>query len=205
MVDNAFENEIAVRNHLREKVARREKLTQEEKQWLETHKEFSQILGVPYLKKDIICLEKDEYYQFRVSFLRANHPFMIAPCFKAPVLEGNITTDRELCDYYGKKSKSKAVKMLVTHISKENNAFTFSYHSKLGALCVYFFCEYDDQRQHLRMRRSSDSWEGLYMLRRDIDENKVLYQCKAEGAAEYDSLVFLLEWRKIDSTTNLLP
>ena len=62
-----------------------------------------------------------------------------------------------------------------------------------------------DGRSSRSMRRSSDSWEGLYMLRRDIDENKVLYQCKAEGAAEYDSLVFLLEWRKIDSTTNLLP
>lgn len=126
MADNAFENEIAVRNHLREKVARREKLTQEEKQWLETHKEFSQILGVPYLKKDIICLEKDEYYQFRVSFLRANHPFMIAPCFKAPVLEGNITTDRELCDYYGKKSKSK---------SGENACNSY----QQGKQCFYFF------------------------------------------------------------------
>lgn len=197
MADNAFENEIAVRNQLRKKVASREKLTQEEKQWLDTHKEFSQILGIPYLKKDIISLEKDANYQFRVSFLKATHPLMIAPCFKAPVLEGNITTDMELYDFYGKKSKSKAVKILVTHISKENSVFTFSYHSKLGALCVYFFCEYDDRRQHLRMRRSSDSWEGLYMLRRDINENTVLYQCKSDGAEEYDSLIFLVEWCRI--------
>ena len=197
MADKTFGNEIAARNQLRKKVASGEKLTQTEKQWLDTHKEFSQILGIPYLKKDVIRLEKDASYQFRVSFLKATHPLMIAPCFKAPVLAGNITTNEELYDFYGKKSKSKSVKMLVTRISEENKVFTFSYHSKLGALCVYFFCEYDDQKQHLRMRRSSDSWEGLYMLRRDVKENAVLYQCKADGAEEYDSLIFLVDWNKI--------
>lgn len=197
MVDNNFEKEIETRNQLRKKIAAREKLTQDERTWLHTHKEFSQILGVPYLKSDVIYIEKDTPYQFRVSFLEAAHPLMIAPCFKAPVLEGAFTTESELYNSNWKKSKSKDIKMLVTLIHTGKKDFNFTYSSSLGALCVSFFCEYYDSKQHLRIQRGSDSWEGLYMLRTDIKKNEIEYRCRSDGATAFDSLVFLVEWNKL--------
>lgn len=193
--DNNEENEIAIRNQLYEKVLRREKLTPDEKLWLDTHREFSRLLGIPYLKSDVIYLDKDTNYQFHISFLGASHPLMIAPCFKAPAWEGSITSDAELFDFHGKKSKSKDVKMLVTRIHKENKEFTFLYHSKHGAICVCFECMYDDPKMHLQTGGLSSDSEGLYMLREDVVENKVIYRCKAVGAAEFDSLVFQVEWK----------
>ena len=197
MLDKEFEKEIELRKMLRKKVSRGEKLTPEEKMWQETHKEFSQLYGAPLLKKDVIRIEKDKLYRFHISFIKATHSLMITPCFKVTGLKGYINTETDITNFTGKKSKNQSVQMLVPYINEVKRDFYFSYQSELGLISVYFSCEYDDDYQHLRIRRGSDSWEGLYMIRTDVNDNSVIYQCRAEGAAEFESLVFLVEWEKL--------
>lgn len=70
---NEYQQEITYRAELWKKVFSEEKLTDEEKIWMETHKEFSSLLGAPFLKMDIIQLEKGVKYQVEVTFLDAAH------------------------------------------------------------------------------------------------------------------------------------
>ena len=198
IIDNeGFENEINQRELLWKKVLDGKRLTEEEKIWLDTHKKFSKLLGVPYLQRDFIQLEKDTTYDFCISFISAKHPRFIAPCFKAPRLIGNIMTDGELYTFTGKMDKKKAVKMLVPLIHQDNKSSSFFYQSALKGICVSFEGEYEDKKQGMIMRRFSSDFEGLYMLREDIGENKILYKCKVENAPEFDSLVFLVEWKEV--------
>ncbi len=194
---NGYQEEIAYRFALRKKVTGGVKLSKEERLWLETHKEFSQIYGVPILKTDVITLEKGKNYQFDVTFVESLHPGKIYPWFKAPSGMGSILTDVELTDYRGKKSIGKPVKLLATEISAENRSFRFSYSSDCGVLSVGFFCEFYDQKQHLHTGGFSSGAEGLYMLREDMGPSCVLYRCKSRNADTFDSLVFSVEWKMI--------
>ncbi len=53
-----YNEEIAFRHFLHEKIANGKKLTKEERIWIETHKTFSARMGYPYLKLDYIELKK---------------------------------------------------------------------------------------------------------------------------------------------------
>ncbi len=99
------ENEIAIRQKIKEKVERGEKPTSEEITWLESHRKFSSLYGYPYLMKDTIDLEKDKLYQFHISFLKATHTLNIEPCFSAPDSTGGIYTDAELYNSQSKKQR----------------------------------------------------------------------------------------------------
>ena len=198
MDTSIVENEIYTRRMLQKKVAIGAKLTKEEKCWIETHREFSTIFGYPVLKRDIIELDEKKKYQFRIVFLDSSYQLMINPYFDVPCLEGDITTDRELYNFAGKKSKAKSIKMLVTFIDREKPEFIFQYQSRTGKIGVSFYCEYDDPILHTITRRSSSFGEGCYLLRENIGENRVVYQCKVEDAKEYDSLSFIVEWSIID-------
>ena len=191
------ENELAIRQKLRKKVERGEKLTSVEITWLETHKKYSSLYGYPYLMKDTIDLEKDKIFQFHISFLKATHTLNIEPCFFAPDLAGEISTDAVLYSFHGKKRKPKSVKMLVTQISDEFKDYYFTYQSELGLICVSFYSESIKYGGHIT-EGSQDS-EGHYMIRKDIDEKKIVYHCSANGKDDaFDSLVFLVEWKEIN-------
>lgn len=190
-----YQEEIDHRAELLRKVINGAKLTEEERLWRETHKEFSQIHGVPFLKTDVILIEKGANYQFDVTFLEASHPNKIYPWFKAPCGIGAILTKVELTDYRGRKSIGKPVRMLAAGISAENRVFRFSYSSDCGALAVGFFCEYYDQQLHIKTGGYSSGAEGLYMLREDLEPNRILYRCNSRYADSFDSLLFLVEWK----------
>lgn len=191
---DAYRQEIAHRAELRQKALSGVKLTEEERLWMETHREFSQIHGAPFLKTDVILLEAGVNYRFDVTFLEAAHPDKIYPWFKAPCGIGAIWTEVELTDYRGRKSVGKPVRMLETGISAENRSFRFSYSSDCGALAVGFFCEYYDQQLHIKTGGYSSGADCLYLLREDPGPNRVLYRCKSRYADSFDSLVFSLEW-----------
>ena len=197
---NEYQLEVAYRAELWKKVYSDVKLTDEEKIWMETHKEFSSLLGAPFLKMDIIQLEKGVKYQVEVTFLDAAHSdqiYKIYPWFKVPCLKGEIRTDYELTDLRGRKSIGKPVKMLITEIDAKKRSSVFSYASSYGTLAVGFYCEYYDQRLRLHTGGLSNGPVGsLYMLREDVDPNRVLYRCKAANSETYDSLIFMVEWHE---------
>ena len=192
---DAYRQEIACREKLWEKVLGGGKLTEEERLWMETHKEFSRIHGAPFLKTDVILLKAGAKYLFDVTFLEAAHPDKIYPWFKAPCGIGAIRTEAELTDYRGRKSVGKPVKMLAAGISAENRSFRFSYSSDCGTLAVGFFCEYYDQQLRIKTGGYSSGADCLYLLREDPGPNRVLYRCKSRYADSFDSLVFTVEWK----------
>lgn len=192
-----YQDEIRVRNELRQKSSQ-QKLSEEEKLWLETHKEFSPIHGVPFLKRDVISLEKGVSFRFLVKLLEAGHPDEIYPCFRAPRGIGSIRTDEELTDARGKKTRGKPVKILAAMLQQEHPEFRFSYSSDCGALAVDCFCRYYDPKQHLRTGRFSGNTEGFYLCREDEAPDRVLYRCRAPYAERWDSLVFSLQWERED-------
>ena len=190
-----YQEEIGYRAELWRKVISGVKLTKEERLWMETHKEFSQIHGVPFLKTDVILIEKGANYQFDVTFLGASHSDIIYPWFKAPCGIGAIRTEVELTDYRGRKSIGKPVRMLATGITAENPSFRFFYASDCGALSVGFFCEYYDHKLRIQTGGYSSGAEGLYMLREELGPNRILYRCNSRYADSFDSLVFSVEWK----------
>ena len=192
-----FQDEIRTRSLLLDKIANHVKLSEDERIWLETHKEFSQLMGIPFLKQDVIELEQGVAYQFHVKYLESHHPYQIYPCFKAPCFVGSITTDTELVNSRGGKCIGRPVKMLATMINQENTDFWFSYASDYGILLVKYFCQYYDEKQHLKTGRFSDFGDGLCMLRKDVSLNSVLYRCNAHNAEDFDSLAFLVEWTRM--------
>ena len=198
-----LQEEIAYRAELQKKVLSGVKPTEEEKLWMKTHKYFSQIHGVPYLMRDVIILEKGIDYQIDVEFKASSHPtshpYAIYPMFKAPCQIGYIRTDSELTDSRGKKSVGKPVKMLATLIGEDNRKYRFLYSSDCGALIVAFCCHYFDPKMKMNTGGHSGNSEGLYMLMENVDQNCILYRCKAPYAKDFDSLVFTVEWSLISS------
>lgn len=190
------QEEIDYRNELRQKVISGVKPTEEEKLWMATHKEFSQIYGAPFLKTDVILLENGADYQFDVTFIQASHSEKIYPWFQAPCGIGKILTDVELTDYRGRKTTGKPVKMLAAGINMQNPSFRFSYSSDCDVLVVGFFCEYYDQKLHIKTGGYSSGADCLYMLREDIGTNRILYRCKSKYAEKFDSLAFIVEFTK---------
>ena len=188
-------NEICRQQELQQKIGQQQ-LSEEEKLWLETHREFSRICGVPFLKRDVISLEQGVSYRFLVKRLEAKHPEEIYPCFRAPGGIGAIRTDVELTDARGKKSRGKPVKILAAVLQQEHPEFQFLYSSDCGVLAVDCFCRYYNPKQHLRTGGFSGYMEDFYLLREDPGPNRALYRCKAPYAEAFDSLVFSLQWER---------
>ncbi len=193
-----YNEEIAFRHFLHEKIANGKKLTKEERIWIETHKTFSARMGYPYLKLDYIELKKGINYLFKVSLISCNYPWMIEPCFMVPNWEGGILSDGDLYDLNGKQSKNKEVKIFIPLLRNNKTVFEFTYHSDLGGIRVSFQCEYYDQKMRLFKHLLSHNIEGLFMLREDVDSNTIIYRCKGEYAKRYDSLVFKVEFNEMD-------
>lgn len=191
------EIEFSYRKMLRRKVLEGNRLTQDEKLWLETHKKYSAIHGLPYLMKDTIQLEQGKLYRFHITFLNASHKLSIEPCFYAPNQNGKISTNASLYDFNKKKSRATHVAALITHIDSITKDFYFTYYSELGVICVSFYSEQVLYGAHIT--KGSQDFEGYYMIRKDLANDKIVYHCSANGIeSDFDSLVFFVEWEKLD-------
>lgn len=196
--------EIAYREGILNKARKGQRISPEERLWLNTHRIINFSLGYPYLNTDIIQLCPNVDYKIRIQLENVNYPGRIIPIITVPAGKGGIKSDSSLTDYHGNVSTGNTVKMLGLLLDLHNKETEISYYSKLGLLGLSYQCDYWDDKQNLMIRKSSSSCAPHYALVREaLSENKVRYCCKSPVSDDYDSLVFTIEWNPRDKGTGL--
>ena len=185
--------EINYRNMIMERRRKGEKLTREERQWIDTHRLINRELGYPYLNTDMIQLQPNERYHIHVQVESRSYEGRMIPIITVPAQKGSIVSNLELTDYEGNIKTGQEVKMLglLTDVAE------FDYRSELGLLGVSYECDYFDDRLRVMQRIDSGlGYPNFAMLREDLSENKVLYRCKTPVKDNYEGLVFSITWRR---------
>ena len=192
--------EINYRNQLLQRKINGGKISPEEKLWLETHPVYNQILGFPYLNRDIIQLKANGYYRVRIGVESRLVSERIHPIISVPGKKGSILVKNELFDCYGNKVAIRPVKVLGVLYNQDSTNAEFIYRSKLGLLEISYQCEFFDERMRCIRRESSNTGNTMFaMLREKIADNKLRYRCKFPNNQDYNSYVFFVEWSEIDS------
>ena len=113
------EQEIRQRNAIWKNRSINGKLSEEDKEWLATHRKYHPVLGYPFLNADMIELEKNTEYEISVTFEKSDYDDDIYPLFTIPVRKGFLLTDFPVTNLRGKTSIGKPITMLCLQISSQ--------------------------------------------------------------------------------------
>lgn len=191
--------EMNYRNSIMERLFSGGRITQDERIWLATHRLINPQLGYPYLQSDVVAFEKNKLYTMRVKLVSSSYPGRILPVFSIPMGKGEILPAGDIFDLDENRKPAKPVKVLGCLLKECGGVYEFQFRSSLGFMAISFECEYFDKNHNLIIRKDSNSGDPNYsMVRINLTDNTVRYQCKAPTAPEYDSLVFDLNYELPD-------
>lgn len=191
------EQEIRQRNAIWKNRSINGKLSEEDKEWLATHRKYHPVLGYPFLNADMIELEKNTEYEISVTFEKSDYDDDIYPLFTIPVRKGFLLTDFPVTNLRGKTSIGKPITMLCLQISSQKTTSAFRCVSQTGLLQVSFSCKYPCLHSpKVQITENSDSGPTLIMKREIVAENKYRYRCKSPTTDSYDNLVFSVTWER---------
>lgn len=180
--------EIAYRGRLLERARSGGKLEPDEREWLVTHKAFSDIYGWPYLVMDIIKLEPNCNYTVTAELLFSNCSEMMISTVSLPRSKGRILFD----DKNGQSQMTKAVGLF---FDEKNKELTFSLKSKMGLMCVTMEYRTKDHRG-VEHWRSSVNDDRLAMKIIESTDTKRRYSCCGIENSQTEHFDFELRWEK---------
>jgi hypothetical protein len=187
--------EMKYRKELINRVAyTKEKLTPEEKEWLQVNPAYSDKFGYPFVVKDIIKLTPNVILAVRVTLESYNSKHVISPAFIVPLRKGYIKTKHPLSGINGTViyDENKRITFLSTMNNIEYPEAHFLYTSKIGKMSVTYHCGIKDYR-------GQDNWAwsgvdpGLVMKRSDLSATKIRYACTDVDHDDFNQYVFTVE------------
>lgn len=183
------------RNDILQKIRNREKVTTEERLFLETTPACNSVLGYPYFLKDIVNINSSDEVTVSIVLESASYGDKIIPVISVPAQKGIISTGFDLVDYKGELSKDNKTKVLGVDLSSEHKSTVVKYKSDLSLLAVNYECWCYNMILKKTLPESSMCGKTNYaMLKEEISENKVRYFCKNPDNKSFDALVFTVEW-----------
>lgn len=164
------------------------KVEPSEREWLVTHKAFSDIYGWPFLVMDIIELEPNRTYTVTAELLFKNCCETMMPTVSVPQRKGKILFN----DPEGQLQKTTALGLF---FSEKNKELVFSFKAKNGLLCVTM--EYLT-KNHMGTEywASSVGRSGLAMEVVESTDTKRCYTCRGIENRQTEHFDFELRWEK---------
>lgn len=188
------EEEIKIREYIIQKAHKGEKITAEERLWLQTHSVYNWKLDYPYYNVVIENIEPSKWYKLKIIIESINYDNYLRYALHIHDKEGKIIGDGIITDINGNITKKKFVKMLVFDVNPNETNEVYIY-SSIGALSIVYGCDYYDPLVKLHKRELSSTWNPNFaMVREEIKDNKVRYRCKSPLSDSFDALVFTVEW-----------
>ena len=182
-------NEIEYRKELLSKARSGYKLDSKEREWLTTHKAFSDTYGQPFLQMDILELEPNCSYEIRAALVSSNCLEIIEPIVTVPMNKGEFSAN----DGRGGLVRVKALSRALDRNREELN---FTFKSKHGLLCIkYHYLAIDHRGAEYWLSSTIDS--NLAMKRQDISDNRIRYCCLGASNPETEHFDFELSWVRI--------
>jgi len=200
-----IKNEIVYRNEILSRARNGERISSDERLWLSTHRLFNRLLGDPYLNVDIIHLQQNIDYCIRVKIETMAYPYRILPVITVPGGKGRITPNK-LMDNNLQGVSKKDVKMLGVLLNSKHDETEIIYRSALGLMGISFECDYYDDKQHIMVRKDSNTGDPQFaMVREIISKNKIVYKCKMPMTDSFENFVFSIESNGRDLLSNSTP
>lgn len=182
--------EIKIREALMKKVTTGIKLQKEENMWLMTHCLYNAKLGYPYLNSDIIKLCPNVLYDVYVSCESLIYPYSICPIIGVADMDGEIITDFELKDFYGKKDIQQRTKMLGLLLNEIGEEKKFKFKSKMGLMTVAYECEYYVNWLGRTIKESSNTGKYNFAMIKKSNNGIFLYECKDPNSDDFNIFSF---------------
>ena len=190
------EREITIRRNILLKAAKRIKISPDERLWLLTHSVYNTTIGGDVFHEVVDEIPKNQWLDLKISIEKLNYEQRIIPVLTVPGLKGQIITDWNLRDIYGRVKPSRTpVKQIGVEINGQLEECHIKYKSDLGLCSVSY--EYDcyDDRMKCLMPIYSSSGNSKHALKREpIDDHTIRYYCKSPISDSFDALVFTVSW-----------
>lgn len=195
VISLGFKEDYERRNAILKKTRKREKLTKEERFFLETTPAFNSFLGYPYYIQDIINIKNSSPIKLRVFLESLSYSNKISPVIYVPAQKGEINANFEVFDFKGVPKKSCNLKMLALEMSSNNNYVEIEYYSSISLLAVHYECYcYNNILNRVVLESSMCGKKNYAMLKEEVSENKVRYFCKSPTSDSFEAMIFSIEF-----------
>lgn len=182
------EHNIAYRDEIMTRVRNREKITKEERNWLQSNPVYNQKYGPDALAIDILYLEPKTKYHVKLSFVGKKSKDTFWTKFTCVLGEGYIEVPNDPKKYGGEIYK----------LSVEFPKMEFELFTKNGLIQIdytqFYFCEINGITSGV----SGSTDPRLAMKKTILADTKILYSCKAVDSDDFESYQFLVEWWKTE-------
>ncbi len=202
---NKIENEkadIKKRNQIMSSIYGKEKISTEERYWLNTHSIYNAKKGYPFLQLSIEKIEPHTWYDLKVSVDKCSNDMVFYPLIGTPDNEGQIITNDDVCGYNGEPSSSVIKLLSLNSLVEKGNYTDLEIYSSDGIFSVQYIAECTNPYlSQAKMRKTSTAHLGFAMIRKEISHNKIRFACKNPETdieiSDFNDYIFTVEWEKI--------
>ena len=191
-----FKKNIEYRRTLTQKVFEGKKLTDAEKQWLNSNPMFNETFELPCYQRDSISISENLKTNMVITVLSRGDKTKIYRPVISVIGNGAIKVQGELFNSSGEKVDYKETRMLIPLLDENRMSTCVTVISKSGLIGIAYQCEYFDERMQMQACEISDGAKITYAMKKEVvSKNEFIYNCKNptiknDESTQFDAFVF---------------
>lgn len=194
-----YKESINYRRSIERKVFSSEKLTGEDKRWLESNPRFNEKFDFPCYQRDVLRIPKKAETVITITPICYNDKTKIYRPVISIIGKGVIKVNSQLFDLDRKEVAYKETRVLIPLFDEKTSSISVTVVSDSGLINVEYQCEYYDELTRLHKREFSNGANLFFgMKKQTISDNEFLYHCKSPDVLvnNFDSFAFSIKITK---------